>query len=507
MLAAAFWTSAAVGDTKQVLLAQLGSANLAAWPAAIAGLDALGADDVTEFLLAPAVVPDTPPEIRDLALAALRHVHDRCAEAGEPWQPPTRGEAVARIARRLDRALSPARAADPLVDPAQADAIRVREALHLARDLMALGATEPDAVRLVLLTRLEALRGPTPGPVPPDFEPGQLAAVLTGPEGLDIEAVADVLDLASSRGLFTAAAAAARGIEEAVLPPDRPLDAASAPLPRSVRESLVRALAVPDAELQFAAARTLALAAGPPPWPGSSRVVATLAHAATATGSDRVVVAHHDADIAHELAAGVSRFGYRPAIVSTGRAAVLAAREHADTVLVILGARIVKPSAFETVQFIQEQPFGDIPPVLVVVDPFDDLARGRFLTKSILKFSRVPCVALVDRMESFFLPTIDETTGAELTPARFPQALADVAGADAVSADSRTARAARRLDRGRQAATLLAILQRRDWEIPADVCSRLALVAARRGPAGYNRLAFTSQPPAPADAALFEPTR
>ena len=506
-LAALPCAESTAAETKQSLLAQLGSANLASWPAAIAGLDALGADDVTEFLLAPAVVPDTPPEIRDRALAALRRVHDRCAAPGESWHPPSRGEAVARITRRLDRVLTMPHAPDPLAEPTQADAVRVREALHLARDLMALGATEPDAVRLVLLTRLEALRGPTPGPVPAEFEPGQLTAVLTGPDGLDIGAVADVLDLAVSRGLFAAAAAAARGIEEGVLPPDRPLDTPTAPLPPAVRQALVRALAIPDAELQFAAARTLALTAGPPPWPGSSRVVATLAHAATATGSDRVVVAHHDADIAHELAAGVSRFGFRPAIVSTGRAAVLAARDHADTVLVILGARIVKPSAFETVQFIKEQPFGDIPPVLVVVDPFDDLARGRFLTKSILKFSRVPCVALVDRMESFFLPTIDTTTGAELTPARFPQALADVAGADAISADSRTVRAARRLDRGRQAATLLAILHRRDWEIPADVCSRLALVAAHRGPAGYNRPAFTPPLPAPADAALPEPTR
>lgn len=498
---------AAAADTKQSLLARLGSADLAAWPAAIEGLDALGADDVTEFLLAPAVVPDTPPEIRDRALAALRHVHERCAEPGEPWQPPTPGEAVARITRRLDRVLRVQHAPDPLSDLAQADAVRVREALHLARDLMALGATEPEAVRLVLLTRLEALRGPTPGPVPPDLEPGQLAAVLTGPDGLDIEAIADVLDLAVSRGLFAAAAAAARGLEEAALPVDQPLDAPATPLPPAVRDALVRALAIPDAELQFAAARTLALAAGPPPWPGSSRVVATLAHAATATGSDRVVVAHHDADIAQELAAGISRFGYRPAVVSTGRAAVIAAREHADTVLVILGARIVKPSAFETVQFIQEQPYGDIPPVLVVVDPFDDLARGPFLTKSILKFSRVPCMALVDRMESFFVPTIDPETGRELAPARFPQALADVAGPTAAAAEPRTARAARRLERGRQATTLLAILHRRGWEIPADVCGRLALAAARRGPAGYNRAAFTSQPPAPADAALSEPTR
>lgn len=499
--------AAPAADTKQSLLARLGSADLAAWPAAIAGLDALGADDVAEFLLAPAVVPDTPPEIRDRALAALRHVHERCAGRGEPFQPPTRGEAVARIMRRLDHVLRLPEAPDPLSDLTQADAVRVREALHLARDLMALGATEPDAVRLVLLSRLEALRGPTPGPVPPEFEPGQLAAVLTGPDGLDIEAVADVLELAVSRGLFAAAAAAARGLEEAVLPVEKPLDAPAAPLPPAVRGALVRALAIPDAELQFAAARTLALAAGPPPWPGSSRVVAVLAHAATAAGSDRVVVAHHDADIAHELAVGISRFGYRPAVVSTGRAAVIAAREHADTVLVIIGARIVKPSAFETVQFVQEQPFGDIPPVLVVVDPFDDLARGPFLTKSILKFSRVPCVALVDRMESFFTPTIDPETGRELAPARFPQALEDVAGPTASAAASRTARAARRLERGRQATTLLAILHRRGWEIPADVCGRLALVAARRGSAGYNRPAFTSQPPAPADAALSEPTR
>ena len=506
-LAAMPCAGSAAADTKQSLLAQLGSANLASWPAAIAALDALGADDVTEFLLAPAVVPDTPPEIRDLALAALRHVHDRCAGPGESWQPPTRGEAVARITHRLDGVLAMPKAAPFDHEPTRADAVRVREALHLARDLMALGATEPDAVRLVLLARLEALRGPAPGPVSSEFEPGQLTAVLTGPDGLDIEAVADVLDLAASRGLFAAAAAAARGIEESVLPPDRPLDALHAPLPPAVRQALVRALAVPDAELQFAAARTLALAAGPPPWPGSSRVVAALAHAATATGSDRVVVAHHDADIAHELAAGVSRFGYRPAIVSTGRAAVLAARDHADTVLVILGARIVKPSAFETVQFIQEQPYGDIPPVLVVIDPFDDYARGRFLTKSILKFSRVPCVALVDRMESFFNPTIDPTTGAELAPARFPQALEDVAGAVAASADGRSARAARRLDRGRQAATLLAILHRREWELPPDACSRLGLAAARRGPAEYNRDAFTPPPPAPADAALSEPTR
>lgn len=327
------------------------------------------------------------------------------------------------------------------------------------------------------------------------------------PDGLGIEAAADLLDHAASRGMFAAAATAARRIEEAMLPLDRPLARPDAPLPPRVRKALVRALAVPDAGLQFAAARTLALTADPPPWPGSSRVVEALAHAATAAGGDRVVVAHHDAEVGHEIATGVSRFGYRPVVVSTGGAAVRAAREHADTVLVILGARIIRPSALETVQFIQEQPFGDIPPVLVVVDPFDDAARGRFLTKSILSFSGLTCVALVDRMESFFQPIVDPDTGAELAPARFPAALEDVAGPDATSAERRAARAAERLERGTQAATLLAILERRGWGIPDAARARVDRTSARLDPAGYNPITFTPPPPAADDAALPEPTR
>jgi hypothetical protein len=337
--------------------------------------------------------------------------------------------------------------------------------------------------------------------------PARAADAPHVPDTLGIEAAADLLDHAAAEGMFTTAAAATRRIEEALLPLDQPLGQPEAPLPPRVRKALVRALAVPDAGLQFAAARTLALTAGPPPWPGSSRVVEALAHAATGAGSDRVVVAHHDADVAHEIAAGVSRFGYRPVLVSTGRAAVRAARDHADTVLVILGARIIRPSAFETAQFIQEQPFGDIPPVLVVVDPFDDMSRGRFLTKSILAFSGLRCVTLVDRMESFFQPSIDPDGGAEPAPARFPAALEEVAGVGAAEAEPRAARAALRAERGKQAATLLAILERRGWGMPESACLPLERASARLVPTGYNRAASTLPPPAADDAALPEPTR
>ncbi|NDC53374.1 MAG: DNA-binding response regulator [Planctomycetia bacterium] len=431
-------------DARRELLGQLASADVRTWPGVIAALSALPDDDLGEFLLAPALVSDTPPEIRDRALAALRTLAGRCPGGAGDRRPPTRAEAVARIVARLDRTL-----ASPQPD--------VATALHLARDLMALGATGPDAVRLVLLTRLVALAGSGPADVPPE----RLAGALAGPDGVDLGTAAAVLDLAASRGLFAAAALAARGLEEAVLPPGRPLDEApEPPLPPAAREALVRALAVPDAAVQFAAAHALALAGGRPPFPGSSRVVETLAHAATATGGDRAVVAHHDDAVAHEIATGLSRFGYRPTVVSTGRAAVRVAREHADTVLVVLGARIVLPPAAETVQFIHEQPHGDIPPVLVVVDPLDDEARGRFLTKSILTFTGLPCVALVDRMESFFRPVVDPETGRELAPARFPEALERLAGPQAGAAELRAARAAVRLERARQAGAIVALLPR-----------------------------------------------
>jgi len=494
-------------EGRQALLAQLGSAEVRSWPGVIAALDAAEADDVAEFLLAPFAVPGTPAEIRDRAAAALAHIHERCVDSAAPWQPPSREEAIARIVGRLNHTLAPGAIQKDCHDEIAFER-RLRAALHLARDLTALGATDPEAVRLVFLARLAALVERPQKASPADADSAQLAAALTGPAGVDLEAIADTLDLAAARGLFRAAAAAARGLEEAVLPPDGPLDVASAPLPPAVRGALVRALAVPDASLQFAAARTLALAAGQPPWPGSSRVVETLLRAGGATGVDRVVVAHHDADIAQEIATGVSRFGYAPLVVSTGRAAVRAAREDGDTVLVILGARIILPSAYETAQFIQAQPFGDVPPVFVVVDPFDDVARGRFLTQSIMKFRGLECVALVDRMESFFLPgSADAEAGRQPAPARFPAALADLAGPDAVDPEARRARAAGRRERAEQAAALLRIVRRRGWELPAGACAPPELASAGPNAAGYNRAPFTPPRPAPVDAALPEPTR
>jgi CheY-like chemotaxis protein len=168
---------------------------------------------------------------------------------------------------------------------------------------------------------------------------------------------------------------------------------------------------VPDATLQFEAARTLAQAGGDPPYRGSSRVVEILLQAATSTGEEIAVVAHPDEVVREELATNLSRFGYRIEKVASGRDAIFAARANIDTVLVVIGARTVRPTALETVQFIQRQAVGDVPPVLVVVDPLDDDGRGCFLSQLIMKFADLHGVAIVDRLDSFFKPVVDEATG------------------------------------------------------------------------------------------------
>ena len=529
-------------DARQPLLAWLGSDDVQHWPGVIEALAASVTHDdaalVAEHLLAPALVADAPPAVRDRANRVLKQLAARgmlpaTAMDGDTM-PPGPGTAITVLTRRLDRVLSidglPAPdhlIMEPVLDPATAlaaagktverfvwnpeagrlervnlspQAARTQEAVHLARDLAALDATDPDAVRLVLLARLESLLAAAGDPLTAlDRVPTeQLQAAVTGPEGFDYEAAADVLEIAASRGMFAAAAGAARAIAAAHA--DAVAKAAedqatgdtstgkraaeeqaaakvAAALTPAVRASLLRALAVPDATLQFETARTLAQAGGDPPYRGSSRVVEILLQAATSTGEEIAVVAHPDEVVREELATNLSRFGYRIEKVASGRDAILAARASVDTVLVVIAARTVRPTALETVQFIQRQATGDVPPVLVVVDPLDDDARGKFLTQLLLKFSDLDCVGIIDRLDSLFMPRIDLVTGKLIGPPRFPDHLAQVAGPQAVAPAARQARATQRRTRAAQSLALLADLGRRGWDVAAaETTARLALM-------------------------------
>ena len=518
-------------NARQPLLAWLAGPDVARWPGvieALAATDAADRDvDFAEYLLAPALVADTPPAAREAALALLRRIEGRCrTAAGEPAGslPPDRDTAVAMLTQRLDCVLTAAGlpAADrllvePVTDPARVVAsggglssgsrsfggtverfafdpqarrigrvnipprvARAQEAMHLARDLTVLGTDDAAAVRLVLLTRLEAaLLASADDRTPPRVPVERLVAALTGPAGFDFAAAADVLDMAAARGMLPAAAAAAWAIEAArgATGPN------PEPLPPRARAALLRALEVPDAAVRFEAARTLALAAGDAPFRGSTRVIEVLLHAATATGEDVAVVAHHETAVREQLATDLSRFGYRVEKVATGREAILATRALADTVLVLVGARTVRPSPLETVQLIQRQPLGDVPPVLVLVDPLDDDARGKFLTRLLLTFGDLPCVGVTDRLDSLLAPSVDPATGAVVGPPRLYDRLAQIAGPGAVDPAVRAARAAERRGRAAEALALVARLGRRGHDVSAaETTARLAL----RSPAASN---------------------
>ena len=499
---------AMLGDeAREPLLDWLASEDVAAWPGVIEALDASGASDIDAYLLAPALATDVPPAVRESALRVLAR---RAARRGAAPEAPSRDAAGRILAARLDKVLCLAglpevdhMLLEPVRDPAAAAAAfggsvtglverpvwdiearrfvrlrlspraaRAREALHLARDLAAIDTRDSAAVNLVLLSRLESLLVTSGDPA--GLAPKDLQQPLAGPDGFSPETAADVLDAAIERGMGEAAA----GVAAALAPPRGSF--ATAPLTPAVRKALVRALAVPDAGLQFAAARTLALSAGDPPYPGSSRVLDILTHAATATGVDRVVVAHPDTAVVDALATDVSRFGYEPVRVSTGREAIFAAREQADTVMVLLAARLATPSALETTQLLQQQGIGDAPPVLVVVDPLDDDGRGCFLSQLIMKFADLHGVAIVDRLDSFFKPVVDEATGNVVALPRFPDAVAQAAGPMAVDAASREQARLERLGRSREALTLLATLSRRGWDVrPATTTALAALGTAK----------------------------
>lgn len=489
---------------REPLLAWLGSPDLERWDGVITALGATGDGDISDFLLAPALVADTPPAVRS---AAERVLAARATGRGVATTPPTRVEAIGRLARRLDGVLSPEGLpavdrllTEPGTPPAAVGAVcgatlggtveryvwnpemravaqrdlpprlaRALDAEHLARDLVALAPDDPAVIRLILLARLESALAAA-AVADQRLSITAVRGALAGPDGFDTATAASVMETAIERGLWNAAAAAATGM----VPPDAE-GGGSVRLPPEVRKSLVRALALPDAEVQFAAARTLARLDDGTPFAGSSLVVKVLIHAAGASGEDRVVVAHPDRVVGEELATGVSRFGYEPVVVRTGREAVFAARSSPDVVLVLLAARSIAPGALETVQYLRQPGLGTPPPVLVVVDPFDDDGRGRYLQKQLLAFADLDGAVLVDRLPSFFGPLIDEETGSTTAPPRFPDALAQLVGPAAIDPATRAAARAARLDRARDALGLLAALGQRGHDVSG------ALDAALRG--------------------------
>lgn len=507
---------------REPLMAILASPDTARWRGAILALEAAGLEPVAESLLAPALVPGTPPAARAAALDALRrHAADHAGVADPATiEPPAPGTAAALVATRLDCVLSPAGIpvvpADPEEGPqtvtrhrwdgrsGRLEAVEVTprlarsiDAAHLARDLEALDARDPPAVRMVIIARLESLLlGAGAAETALDrVEPERLAAAFAGPDGLDPGLVTEVLEEGIRRDMPEVTLAAVRQIEAMHEPRDGVLPA---PLPAATRKALVKLCDAPDERLAFAAARTLALAGGDAPFKGSSRMMERLLHAATSRGADVAVVAHPDLAVANDLAASAAHYGFRTVVVSSGHEALRAAAADADTSLVLLGGRIAHPGPFETVQGLRQAGRGDVVPVMIVVDPLDDHGRGPKLTQWILQARSHGCVAIVDRLPTFWRPVLDDA-GNPIRPPRFPAELAGIAGPQQADPGWRAARAAERLERARQAFEILAILGRAGHDVAAaESSARLALSTPDLVPAAVKALAVIGRPGAQA---------
>ena len=345
----------------------------------------------------------------------------------------------------------------------------------------------------MLLTRVESLllaSGPSASALDA-IPPERLAAAFTGPDSLDPNVVTEVMEMAIERGMPEAALAAVWQLEAMHTPTER---VAAAPLPANVRKALVKLVDAPDERLAFAAARALALVGEDAPYRGSSRVVERLLHAATSRGTDHAVVAHPDLAVGNELAAAAAKYGFRTTVVGSGHEALQAAAADADTTLVLLGARLALPGAFETLQGLRQAGRGDLPPVMIVVDPLDDHGRGRKLTKLVLQARAHGCVAIVDRLPSFFGPLLD-AEGNVVAPPRFPEELAMIAGPEQADPAWRQARGVERLERARQALEILAILGRSGHDVSAaEAHARLALTTPALVPAALKLLAVIGRP-------------
>lgn len=379
----------------EVALGILGSPDVDAWPAAITAIGLLepDAERVTPYLLAPALVSDTPPAAREAAKRLLRELSGAV---------PPREVAIDRLVELLDRHVSkdgPARSPrfdrdgcqetfeiHPLWDPAARRVVRpaitrrqraLIDARHLARDLTALGRDDQRSVQAVLLAQLEVAATMT-GPERPIPSEAAKAALL-GPNGIDESLVANVLEAAIDKRLFDSAEAAAGVLGE-------PKGASRTP---GIDRALVMALRCPDFDVRFAAARAM-IRRGRLPFDGASFVMETLLTAATSRGIDRAVILQPSLVDGQRVAAEIASLGYRTTTVSTPKKAIVAARESCDTRLVIVAARSGTPSAMETAQLISRIPSDEPIKVVILVDPSD---RGaELLAAGLSPDEAPPCV-------------------------------------------------------------------------------------------------------------------
>jgi hypothetical protein len=299
---------------------------------AATALGLIGNKEAIPFLTFPAASPESPPVVRVAAQTAISQL------TGQPFSIDLRTavQVLTAAAWRYHRHQADL-PADPVivwewdndrmapvpreVSHSEADTIL---GLRLAHQALRLDPKNRDAqiaqLSLALETAVEKV-GFTNFPAKDDatFK----AARASGPSIL-----ADVLKTAIADGKTDLAAAATIALADVT---DRgALSATSRPHP------LVDALYAPGRRVQFAAANALVNLVPTAPFPGSSRVVPTLARFAINQSSPRAVVIDGNPNRGSQLAGFLINLGYDSELELTGSRGFAAAAESADVELILI---------------------------------------------------------------------------------------------------------------------------------------------------------------------------
>ncbi len=158
--------------------------------------------------------------------------------------------------------------------------------------------------------------------------PAKDQATFNAAKGSGVSILSDVLKTAIADGKADLAAAAAQALGQ--ITDKASLASTGRPHP------LVDALYAPGRRTQFAAAKVLANLAPTDPFPGSSRIVPTLARFAVYQPSPRTVVIDGNPNRGSQFAGFLINLGYDSELEQTGSRGFMAATETADVELILI---------------------------------------------------------------------------------------------------------------------------------------------------------------------------
>jgi hypothetical protein len=314
------------------LLAVLDSPEPPIAATAATALGLIGDKQAVPFLTIPAASPRAPSEVRSAAQAAIANLTGRPFGAQQRTPVQTLTEAAWKYHRHQiefsdDPVLFWSWDNDKKVPVPRELPRTVAEALfglRFAREALQLSPQYHDAqVVLISISLEKAVERVGYEAFPAKDQPTFDAAKASGAAVL-----ADVLKTAIADGKTDLAAAAATVLGQIT---DRAVLASTGrPHP------LVDALYAPGRRTQFAAAKVLANLAPVDPFPGSSRVVPTLARFAIHQSLPRAVVIDGNPNRGSQFAGFLINLGYDPELEVTGTRGFVAATETADVELLLI---------------------------------------------------------------------------------------------------------------------------------------------------------------------------